>query len=70
MESVLLVKRCAMCSNSAFYDGPEMLKDAAVWCSEVCELLYDLLTPGEWIDASELMRGGRLSERPDLWNEN
>lgn len=56
-----------MCAETVLYNGPEELRDASVWCSDVCELLWDLVTPGEWIDASELLRGGLYYDRPDLW---
>ncbi len=69
MESVIMVKRCSMCAEKVLYNGPDALRDAVVWCSTTCERLWDAVTPGEWIDAAELMRGGRLYDRPDIWTE-
>jgi hypothetical protein len=69
MEHILILKRCASCENSALYSGPQMLSNAKVFCSDLCIVLDDLVTPGTWIDAAELMQGGSLCNRPDIWRD-
>lgn len=69
MEEIAVLKRCAMCPERVIYRGPEMLRNASVFCDETCSLLFDLVTPGEWIDAREMMQGGRYYDRPDIWTE-
>lgn len=69
MDEVMVLKRCAMCPEPVIYTGPDLLRDAKVFCGEVCALLWDLVTPGEWIDACELMPGGRLYDCRDIWTE-
>jgi len=44
-----------------------MLSAGRVHCDVVCDRIDDARMPGEWIDASELMRGGSLHNRPELW---
>lgn len=66
MEDIALLKRCAMCPEMVIYNGPEMLSDGLVFCSNACAALWDAVTPGEWVDAKEIMRGG-LFDRPDMF---
>jgi hypothetical protein len=47
MDRVVLVKRCSVCSESVTYEGPALLSGAAVCCGETCEILWDLITPGD-----------------------
>ena len=70
MEQIVVAKRCAMCPETVLYQGPAMLRAASVWCSDLCYKLDDILTPGYWLDASEMMRGGQLHDRPDLWMDS
>lgn len=67
MDEVTLVKRCAVCPEPVVYRGPALLQSARVYCSQTCERIDDLLLPGYWVDASEMMQGGRLHDRPELW---
>lgn len=67
MNDIITTKRCASCPEMVLYWGPAALRNASVWCSEVCEVLWDAITPGAWIDAAELMPGGQYFDRPDIW---
>ncbi len=68
MDEVISLKRCAICTNSVLYRGPAMLADGAImFCDSVCARIWDAATPGQWVDAAELMPGGRLHDRPDIW---
>ena len=67
MDEITILKRCAVCPEPVVYTGPEMLQTANVCCSETCAVIYDIITPGYWIDAAELMQGGRIHDRPDIW---
>lgn len=67
MDDIIIMKRCASCPEMVLYWGPTSLRNASVWCSDVCEALWDAITPGRWIDAAELMPGGCLHDRPDIW---
>ena len=67
MDHIVLLKRCAICPGLVLYEGPSMLSNASVFCSETCERIWDAVTPGEWISAEELMPGGRFHDRPDVW---
>jgi len=69
MRDLMLLKRCAVCAETVIYSGPELLRNANLTCSDVCGVLYDLVTPGYWVDASELMEGGCFHNRPDLWTD-
>jgi hypothetical protein len=66
-ESVKRTKRCAMCPEIVVYTAPRGLAEGAiVFCSEICERLWDAVTPGEWVDAATLMPG-RENDRPEIW---
>jgi len=67
MEEVLVIKRCVTCAEMALYRGPSLLQGGFIFCSSACEMLWGAVTPGRWIDASELMPGGRLHDRSDIW---
>lgn len=69
MDEVLVLKRCAICTEKALYRGPWLLKDGLVFCSPICEALWVAVTPGQWIDPAELMPGGRYHDRPEIWTE-
>ena len=69
MEEVLVLKRCAVCSELALYKGPWLLRSGLVFCSETCETLWTALSPGQWIDPRELMPGGRYHDRPEIWTD-
>jgi endogenous inhibitor of DNA gyrase (YacG/DUF329 family) len=67
LDEVTLIKRCAVCPEAVVYQGPFLLQNARVYCSETCALIDDLLLPGEWIDAAEIAPGGRYYDRPEVW---
>lgn len=69
MGEVLVLKRCAMCTEKALYKGPAFLMGGLVFCSFVCEALWANMTPGQWIDPAELMPGGRYHNRPEIWSD-
>lgn len=60
VDQIFSIRRCSVCPELVIYEGPALLSGAAMWCSETCEVLWDLITPGTWIDAAELMQGGRF----------
>jgi hypothetical protein len=67
VDEVTLIKRCAVCPESIVYQGPRLLQNARVYCDETCARIDDVLLPGQWYDAAEMMQGGRFHDRPDLW---
>lgn len=67
MDEIVILKPCAMCAEPTLYQGPSMLSQGDVCCGEACSALWDALTPGHWVSAVELMRGGRYYDRPDIW---
>jgi hypothetical protein len=67
LENLTFVKRCAVCPDPVIYRGPALLSNATTFCDETCARIWDAITPGEWIDANELMPGGRFHDRPDIW---
>ncbi len=69
MHDVLVLKRCPICKDPVLYEGPDILRDAIVWCGVPCAAIWDAITPGQWINASEIMQGGRFHNRPDIWTE-
>ena len=69
MEEVLALKRCAACAEMALYRGPSLLLGGFAFCSETCMILWDVVTPGLWVEACELMPGGRYYNRPDIWTD-
>ena len=68
MDEIFVLKRCAICPDLVIYRGPSLLRKAKIFCSEVCEKIDDAVTPGSWVDAADLMPGGPLHDRPDIWN--
>ena len=70
MDEVLVLKRCAVCPEMTLYKGPRLLQGGVVHCGETCEVLWYAITPGRWIDASELMPGGRYHALPEIWTES
>lgn len=70
MDEVTLLKRCAICPESVIYKGPRLLSNASVFCDATCQRIWDAITPGEWLRASELMPGGCLHNRPDTWMDS
>lgn len=67
MDNIWILKRCAICPEPVMFSGPSLLSNAVVWCGETCERIWDAMTPGQWIDAAELMPGGRFHDRPEVW---
>jgi hypothetical protein len=68
MSDVMMLKRCEICAEAAYFSGPLSLAvTAIVFCGTTCARIWDAITPGEWIDASEMMPGGRIHDRPDIW---
>ena len=67
MHEVTILKRCAVCPEMVLFRGPALLRNARTYCDETCERIDDALLPGEWVDVSEMMQGGRLHDRPDIW---
>jgi len=61
--------RCQVCGDPVIYLGPKVLANGRSFCSEVCVAIDMAITPGVWIDASELAPGGYLHNRPELWFE-
>ena len=60
---------CAICRDPVIYLGPEVLASGKRFCTDVCDALYRAITPGVWVDASELAPGGSLHNRPELWTD-
>ncbi len=60
---------CAVCRDPVIFFGPEVLASGKRFCSEVCSLIYRQVTPGRWVDASEIAPGGSLHDRPELWSD-
>ena len=60
---------CVVCADPVIYLGPELLSSGNRYCSEVCSVVYRQITPGIWIDASELAPGGSLHNRPEVWSD-
>jgi hypothetical protein len=58
---------CAVCADPVIFIGPFVLEHGRRICSEICDVLYKAITPGVWVDASELAPGGGLHNRPELW---
>lgn len=58
---------CSVCADAVIYLGPKLLASGERFCSRVCAEIHRAITPGVWIDASELAPGGSLHERPELW---
>jgi hypothetical protein len=60
---------CAICGEPVIFLGPKVLANGERFCSEVCCVIDQAITPGHWVDASELARGGSLHNRPELWSD-
>lgn len=45
--------QCWVCGSPVIFLGPEALSNSKRICSEVCVVIDDQMTPGEWIDASK-----------------
>ena len=60
---------CAICAEPVIYLGPKVLASGERFCSEVCCAIDLAITPGTWVDASELAQGGSLYNRPELWSD-
>lgn len=58
---------CAVCADPVIFLGPAVLDGGERFCSDVCVAIDMAITPGVWIDASELAQGGSLHDRPELW---
>jgi endogenous inhibitor of DNA gyrase (YacG/DUF329 family) len=70
MDEITVLKPCAICVDLVLYRGPSMLRAAKVFCSQTCAVIYDLITPGYWVDAAEIMPGGRFHDRPEIWADS
>lgn len=67
MHDVLMLKRCTICGDSVLYHGPAMLGEGDIFCGKTCAAIWDAITPGYCVDASELMQGGSLyDDRPSI----
>ena len=51
---------CAICAEPVIFLGPSVLQSGPRFCSDACALLWKLLSPGIWVDASELAPGGTI----------
>jgi len=59
---------CIICADPVIYAGPTLLQNGPRICSPTCDRIWNAITPGIWIDASELAPGGSLNNRPELWS--
>ena len=64
---VAKITGCAICREPVIFLGPSVLATGERFCSNVCVAIDQAITPGIWVDASELAPGGSLYGRPELW---
>lgn len=66
---VAKMTRCAICGDPVIFLGSSTLQDGRRYCSDVCSIISDQISPGIWVDASELAPGGSLHNHPELWSD-
>ena len=67
---VVKLTPCFVCGIPVIYFGPKVFEDSKRLCSTICVAIDDVLTPGHWVDATEMMEGGRLHDHlPDIWSD-